>query len=440
MKALLKVQKKAVLNLTVSCIFLFGIISAGSLRAEVRTWTRLDGNSVAAELVQATEAAVTLELADGTRFDVNPGRLSEADRSYIDQWHARAKSQGHFMTLWATTDSEPDSGSRALALALEFNGDDKAIVPLELRSFKKGTTNVYRDIEIPIAPREVEKIRLIVVRGNDKWKVATIDFQFKSGGMRSGKISFRANRWLSGDRSEGEQHRTFVLDDELKMKPLKSKLVGSSDGKPLGIDEGMIYFNDFDDDETKDLSGSGNDGSSRGVTSAPGRRGEDDLAVKFRGDRSTFDIPIDINAAVYPQLTICVWTRPDDPITQSKIVSHDNGGYDRTLGIDPRPSESRTVNQWMAFTGPQTGIIGSVPPEADEWTFLAVVYDQDKATVRLHVNGDVFNGRGRTEEGNSSVYIGYNKTYKVPFSGLLDDLRIYPRALSIEEIDAVRER
>jgi S1-C subfamily serine protease len=62
----------------------FGLLSAESHAAKMRTWTDRSGNSrVEAELVRADDSHVTLRKADGTQIRVPIVRLSDADRGFV---------------------------------------------------------------------------------------------------------------------------------------------------------------------------------------------------------------------------------------------------------------------------------------------------------------------------------------------------------------------
>ena len=48
-----------------------------------------------------------------------------------------------------------------------------------------------------------------------------------------------------------------------------------------------------------------------------------------------------------PQVTMVAWVRPDDGSPIKQVISHDHGGYDRSLGIDSRGGGVG----WSAFSG-----------------------------------------------------------------------------------------
>ena len=71
----------------------------------------------------------------------------------------------------------------------------------------------------------------------------------------------------------------------------------------------------------------------------------------------------------------------------------------------------------------------------DRWTNVAFVYDGD--TERLYVDGSVVAthaARGRVEISGNPLWIGGNRPYGEHFEGLIDEVRVYDRALSARQI------
>jgi hypothetical protein len=146
-------------------------------------------------------------------------------------------------------------------------------------------------------------------------------------------------------------------------------------GQSVTPEWGLVIYYPFDGD-TRDYSGNGNDGSNYGATFVSGVSGQ---ALSFDGKDDYVSSLVDINPDVMPQMTMTAWVRADDD--SGTIISHDNGGYDRTIDIDNRGGGFG----WSAFSG-SGGVIGYYPVTIGEWVFLAAVYDQDASTVKLYVN------------------------------------------------------
>jgi hypothetical protein len=78
---------------------------------------------------------------------------------------------------------------------------------------------------------------------------------------------------------------------------------------------------------------------------------------------------------------------------------------------------------------------GTSPIPADRWSDVAVTYDG--ATLRLYVNGRQVSSRAATgiiQTPTNPLWIGGNRPYGEHFQGLIDEVRVYDRALSQNEI------
>lgn len=175
----------------------------------------------------------------------------------------------------------------------------------------------------------------------------------------------------------------------------------------------------------------------KGATAfATGRVG---AAWQFDGQGSFVQIPLDINPEKYPALTFTAWARYDGPASGGpfQVISHDDGGYDRSLGIDYRGADGVG---WSTFAG-SAAVLGSVPVKAGEWVFLASVYDQTRKTTTLYVNG-TRKVAENAEMGGGHAYlrIGANPSFGEHFTGLIDEVRVYGRALNPTEIEGLRSQ
>ena len=139
-----------------------------------------------------------------------------------------------------------------------------------------------------------------------------------------------------------------------------------------------------------------------------------------------------------PQMTMAAWVKPDDGSPIRQIISHDNSGYDRAMGIDKRGGGTG----WSAFCG-SGAVLGYHPVAVGEWAFIAAVYDQDAGTVKLYVDGATYEKEGKIVGGGREyIMIGSSGSPEFPvecFSGVIDEVKIYDYALSNEELSSLRE-
>lgn len=200
----------------------------------------------------------------------------------------------------------------------------------------------------------------------------------------------------------------------------------------------------FEGGEPTDVSGNGNHGTVDGdaVPADSDREGDEDgEAFQFFG-AGQIEVPIDINPTQYPDMTVSMWVKADELVVQApalyKTFGHDDGGWDRTFGLDNRNGPFR----WAAFTG--MGITQDTgTPVTEEWTFLAAVWDtadDGTATVRFHAEENYVIEPLSNTTGQTKAAIGNLRpdNFSEGWQGLIDDVRIYGSALTIDEVDAVR--
>lgn len=197
----------------------------------------------------------------------------------------------------------------------------------------------------------------------------------------------------------------------------------------LAEDPGLLAHFPLDGD-AREVAGPLLDGEIHGPRPTEDRFGNPGGALQFDGEDDYVKVPLDINPSRFPELTIVAWARADSIGGTRQLVSHDDGGFDRSLGIDSRGGVDEG---WSAFAG-TGGVVGGRPVEPGEWTFLAAVYEGLIKRVRLHVDDEVYEKAGRTQSGERHLRIGSNPGFGEFFAGAIDDVRIYSRALSRTEV------
>jgi hypothetical protein len=206
---------------------------------------------------------------------------------------------------------------------------------------------------------------------------------------------------------------------------------------PSGLLEGLVAYYPFNGN-ANDESGNGKDGTVFGADLTTDRFGNADRAYEFDGISDYIYAPVDIRQSTIPQLTMTAWASLRDSTRTGwggRVVSHDNGGFQRTFGVDTRGGGFG----WSAFAG--TGeVLGYHPVTFDEWTFLAVTYDLINESVTLHVNDQSYSKEGICGDALDFIRIGSNPTYGEYFGGSIDEVRIYDRILSEAEIAALYDQ
>lgn len=147
-------------------------------------------------------------------------------------------------------------------------------------------------------------------------------------------------------------------------------------GNPFNDDSGSgNHLTSVGADPTHQAGGGFNGGGFNFANTVGDQRGDQRLVA-----------PIDINPGVMPQATLGGWVRTDTIAPDLyKFMGHDNGAWDRTVGLDTREGGFR----YTAFTG--TNNNGPVdltlgPVNTTDWTFFAAVYDNLANTVTVYID------------------------------------------------------
>jgi hypothetical protein len=193
---------------------------------------------------------------------------------------------------------------------------------------------------------------------------------------------------------------------------------------------GLIAYYDFEGGSLADRSGNGVVATNSNGSFVSGLNG---TALSLSGASQFVTVNLDINPATLPKLTMGAWVSSRGG-SVGKVLSHDNGFFDRTLGQDTRAG---TGSRWTAFNG--DGVIGGTPNViVGEAVFLAVVYDAAAGTTRLTVDGQVFASSGSQGGGFSTLRIGSNPGFGEFFNGLVDDVFFFDEALTDQQVQDIR--
>jgi len=197
--------------------------------------------------------------------------------------------------------------------------------------------------------------------------------------------------------------------------------------------DGLAAYYAFEND-ANDSSGNGNNGTTGGTTNwAAGMTGG---ALELDGTSGYVEIPFSESMRVLNQgdFTLTAWFRPDEIPPENKEVFQqgDENGTGRTWIF------VHSSNEIRSYLGGGTTASG-VGVEAGVWSHAAVVVTEggDADTVQLYVNGEP-GGEPSTERGMEDCegvyFIGRHKNPTNFWDGLIDEVRLYNRALSDLEI------
>jgi fibronectin type 3 domain-containing protein len=202
---------------------------------------------------------------------------------------------------------------------------------------------------------------------------------------------------------------------------------------PGGPPPGRVGAWGFDEGSgttTADQSGSNNNGSISNATwSTAGKFGK---ALSFNGTNGSVSVADSNSLDLTTGMTIEGWVQPNTVSGFRTLIVKETGG-DLVYGLyassdTNRPQSQVTVGSVRLLNG-----TASIP--TGSWTHLAATYDG--TTERLYVNGIQVSSlavSGTIATSNSPLKIGGNSIWSEWFNGLIDEVRVYNRALSAAEI------
>jgi glucose/arabinose dehydrogenase/PKD repeat protein len=191
---------------------------------------------------------------------------------------------------------------------------------------------------------------------------------------------------------------------------------------------------------TADASGNNITGTlTSGATWGTGRNG---AGLRLDGVNDYVNLANPTPLRITGSLTISGWVNAStDPGNDAVIVSKRNtGGFQFDLTEDRGP---RTIGfKLTSSSGGDMIRYGSSAIALNTWYHVAGVYDATARTMTVYLNGQPNNGAlvgtvaAAQQNSSANVNIGRRSSGGYPFGGLVDDLRIYARALSQAEITA----
>ena len=225
-------------------------------------------------------------------------------------------------------------------------------------------------------------------------------------------------------------------------------LSGSAQG---GLNDGLVGHWDFDNDSgniVTDSSGQNNHGTIIGATLTEDRFGNLNKAYFFDGG-DYIDVPNADSLNPTSAITITAWFKADSfalgtyswPPIVKKSDNNQTSGYTLEL-CDVYESHP---GLWGGLNLEGYGRLGPLkpyPPVAEgTWYFAALVFDGSTLTNYLRSMGQTSfttasnNGSGNIVLASNNLNIGRDpsNTYRF-FHGAIDDVRIYNRALTTDEV------
>jgi hypothetical protein len=197
------------------------------------------------------------------------------------------------------------------------------------------------------------------------------------------------------------------------------------------LNTGLIAHWSFDDCSAKDVTGAGYDGAINGSVQCVDAINGKGLSFS---DTGAVNLPA-LPAILANGFSGCAWASFQDNNNWGALFDFGNGAYLNNILL----ARTATSNQVSYFYENPPSVISAGLISNNHWQLFCATVDNKTHTAKLYVNGKMVGKNLNHQIPNmirSSNFIG-NDNWNEPFHGILDEVRIYKRALTAADITAL---
>jgi hypothetical protein len=327
-------------------------------------------------------------------------------------------------TVFTVTASTPSGGTATDTLTVTYD-----------------TTAPNVTITAPAAGATVKGTTTVTAAASDNTAVVGLQFLLDGVALGNQQVTGFTLAWDTTTVANGQHNLAAVAWDaagNTRTSPTITVSVANGQG---GGPVAAYGFNEGSGSTTADSSGNGNTGRINGATWTT--QGESGTALAYNGSWAYVDIGNGSTLRITGSMTISAWINSAAfPVDDAAIVSKrtsSNVGFQLDTTVD---TGARTVGfKLTSPSGAKMFRYGATALQPNRWYYVTGVYDAAARTVTVYVNGQLDNGTqvgsvaSAQQDSPLNVNIGRragNSGYA--FNGVIDDVRIYNRALSQSEV------
>jgi len=213
---------------------------------------------------------------------------------------------------------------------------------------------------------------------------------------------------------------------------------GCSSDPDCNVCQGMVMLHNYESGAT-DASGTGNDGSIHGPVSATGKYGK---GLSYDGADDYVSVAEDSTLKTTGPMTVAAWIKPDTISStkeQDRIIAQGSPrNYELTISTGDTGCDSGDGDvQWRLFSNADDRICGG-KLALGQWNHVAGTFDG--STMRLYVNGQLAQSYSYAKGSTLNpgpLYTGNRPEMQRAFDGVMDEVAVWARALSAQEISVI---
>ncbi|GIV28724.1 MAG: hypothetical protein KatS3mg027_2538 [Bacteroidia bacterium] len=267
----------------------------------------------------------------------------------------------------------------------------------------------------------------------------TIDLNTSSSQVIIGGGKYAVYNYFQGYIDEVKVYNYARSADQIKNDYNKGLNISLGQSDPYAsLSDGLVGWWKMDElsSATNFVDSSGNNNTLTSFSNASTTAGKYGNSGIFDGVDDYMYISNDSDFRIWGPISIALWVKPENITTEwTRFVDKNySSGYSFTTGSSGSYDDLSFWhnNQEIIDTGPVLKL--------NQWQHVAVTYDGKIAKIFL--NGELVDSKpynGVASGNTSALYIGGTPTYPRDLDGQLDDVRIYNRGLSDDEIRRLYE-
>jgi fibronectin type 3 domain-containing protein len=286
-----------------------------------------------------------------------------------------------------------------------------------------------------LTPSQLETVSgsiLVSAAASDDVGVAGVQFQLDGQplGIERTTPPYSVT-WNTATTSNGSHSLVAVARDaaDNRSQATVDVVVSNTSQTPSGL-VAAYGFNEGMGVQVTDASGQANTGTISSATwTTTGKFG---AALSFNGTSSWVTVADAASLDLTTGMTIEAWVNPAAGTGWRTVVLKENAG---ALAYALYAANNASRPAGYVHTSTDVGLNGTSAVPLNSWTHLALTFDG--ATLRMFVNGVQVSSSavaGAAVVSSSALRIGGNSVWGEYFKGVIDELRIYNRALAAAEI------